>query len=115
MDADAHRQSSVLVLRQTGIQRVHSLEDAQAGLHRALRIVFMGPGIPKVDQQTIAEILGDVPVKTLDHLRAGALIGAHHLAPLLGVELAGEHGGVHQVAKQHRELPALSLGRARLG
>jgi short-chain 2-methylacyl-CoA dehydrogenase len=66
-------------------------------------------GIAEVDQQAIAEILGDMPLKAGDHLGAGVLIGPHHLAPLLRVELAGEHGGVHQVTKQHRELAAFGL------
>jgi hypothetical protein len=41
------------------------------------------------------------------------LIRPHHLAPVFGVELAGQHGRVHQVTKQHRELAALGLNGTR--
>src|SRR2546422_632479 len=73
----------------------------------------MGQGIAEVDQQAIAEILGDMPVKTPDHLGAGRLIGPYHLAQLFWVTLAGETGRVHQVAKQHGELAAFSVRKAR--
>jgi hypothetical protein len=92
MDADAYRQSSVLVLRQLGIQRVHRLEDAQSGPHGPLRIILMRPGIAKIDQQPIAEILRNIPVIALNHRGAGLLIGPHHVAPLFRIQLAGEHG-----------------------
>ena len=36
--------------------------------------------------------------------------GPHHLTQLFSVELAGEHGGVHQVTKQHSELAPLRIG-----
>ena len=46
--------------------------------------------IAKVDEQAIAQILGNMPVKALDDGRAGGLIGAHHLAEVFRVELPGE-------------------------
>jgi hypothetical protein len=48
----------------------------------------VGLGIAEIDEQTIAEILGDVPLEAGDYLGAGLLIGPYHLTPLLGVELA---------------------------
>jgi hypothetical protein len=47
-------------------------------------------GVAEVDQQAIAEVLGDMALIAGDDLGAGLLIGPHHLPPLLGVELAGE-------------------------
>jgi hypothetical protein len=72
-------------------------------------------GIAKVDEQPVAEILGDMPLKAADHLGAGLLIGPHHLSPLLGVELASEASRVHQVAEQHGELAAFGIRSAEFG
>src|SRR5215831_3753566 len=77
-------------------------------------IILVGQGVAEVDQQAIAQILGDVSVIAGDHLGAGVLIGPHHLAPLFGVELAGEHRRVHQVTEQDGELAAFGLWRSRL-
>jgi hypothetical protein len=73
----------------------------------------MRQGIAEVDEQAIAEVLGDMPVKAGDHLGAGLLIGPHHGAEIFRVELAGEGGRVHQVTKQHGELAAFRIGRVR--
>ena len=83
-------QAHALVLRQAGIERSHGLENAQAGAHGPLGVVFMRLRIAKVDQQAIAEILGDMAVKALDHLGTGRLVGAHDLAQVFWVELAGK-------------------------
>ena len=54
-----------------------------------------------------------MPIKALDHLDTGRLIGQHDLAEVFRVELTGEAGGVCQVTEQHRELAALGLRRPR--
>jgi len=74
----------------------------------------MCQGIAEVDQQAITEILRDMPLKASDHLGAGLLIGAHHLAQVFGVKLAGEYGRVHQVTEQHSKLTTFCVGRVRL-
>jgi hypothetical protein len=56
-----------------------------------------------------------MPVKALDHLDTGRLIGQHDLTQVFRVELTGEASGVGQVAEQHCELAALGLRRARGG
>ena len=101
-------------LFQAGIELRHRFHDPQPRPHRPLGIIFMGLGIAEVDQQAIAEILGDIPVIAGDHLGAGLLIGPHDLAPVFRVELAGEHGRVHQIAEQHGELAAFGLWYVRL-
>jgi hypothetical protein len=94
---------------QAGIELLHGLQHPQPGAYRSLGVVFMGPRVAEVDEQAITQILPNVPLKAGDHCGAGLLIGPHHLAPLLGVELAGEHGRVHQVTKQYRELAAFGF------
>jgi hypothetical protein len=87
----------------------HGLHHPQPGPHRPLGVIFVRQGVAKVDEQPIAEILGDMPLITGDDLGTGVLIGPHHLAPVFGVELTGEHGRVHQVTEQHGELAALGV------
>jgi hypothetical protein len=70
----------------------------------------MNLGKAKIDQETVTLILREVPIVAGDDDGTGVLIGAHDLAQVLGIELTGEAGGVHQVTKQHRELAALRLG-----
>jgi hypothetical protein len=71
-------------------------------------------GIAEVDQQAVAEILRDMPLKAANHLGASRLIGSHHLTQFLWVELASERRRVHQITKQHRELAAFGFRRTRL-
>jgi hypothetical protein len=109
MDPQAHRQVHTPLLRQANIELAQGLDDPQSSPHRPLGVILMREGIAEVDEQAIAEILGDTPLKAADDLGARVLIGPYHLAPLFGVELAGERGRVHQVTKQHRELAAFGL------
>ena len=82
------------------------------GVHRAPGIVFMGRGVAKIDQQPIAEVLGNMALVALDDLGRGLLVGAHHGAQVFRVELARELRGAHQVAEQHRELPPFGVRSA---
>jgi hypothetical protein len=75
----------------------------------------VGQGVPEVDQQAITEILGNIPLKTGNHLGTRVLISPHHLAQLFRVELAGEHGRVHQVTEQHRELAPFRVSGTTFG
>jgi hypothetical protein len=72
-------------------------------------------GVAEVDQQAVTEVLGDMPLIAGDYLTTGVLIGPHHLAPVFRVELAGEGGRIHQVAKQHRELAAFGIRNTCVG
>ena len=109
MDAQAHGQVHPPLLRQAGIELAQGLHDPQPGPHRPLGVIFVGQGVAKVDEQAIAEVLGDMPLKAGDHLGTGVLIGPHHLAQVFRVELAGERGRVHQVTEQHGELAAFGF------
>ena len=65
--------------------------------------------ITKIDEQAVAEILGNMSLKALDDLSTGSLVGTHHLPQVFGIELAGERGRIHQVTEQHGELAAFGL------
>ena len=85
VDAEPHGELHTVLCRQTGIQGGDGLDNAQAGVHGAPGIVFMGRGVAKIDQQPIAEILGDMARVVLDDLGRGLLVGAHHRAQVFGV------------------------------
>ena len=114
MDPQAHGQVHPPLLRQAGIELPQGLHHPQPGPHRPLGVIFVRQGVAEVDEQAIAEILGDMPLKAGDHLGAGLLIGPHHLAQVFRVELAGERGRVHQVTEQHGELAAFGLRGTRV-
>jgi hypothetical protein len=63
-------------------------------------------GVAEVDQQTITEVLRDMPLKASDHLGASLLIGPHDLAQVFWIKLRGEHGGIHEVTEQDGQLAA---------
>jgi hypothetical protein len=113
VDAEPHSELDAVLCRQTGIQGGNGLDNAQTGVHRTPGVVFMGHRVAKIDQQPIAEVLGDMPRVGLDDLRRGLLVGTDHGAQVFRVELAGELRGAYQIAEQHGELPAFRLrGRA---
>jgi len=70
-------------------------------------------GIPKVDQETIPEQLGNMSIVALDNVGTHPLIRTYHVPVVFGIELAGEFGRVHQIAKHDRELPSFRVGRRR--
>jgi len=74
-----------------------------------MHIILMRLGIAKVDQQTIAQELSDVPVIAANHLRTGGVIRTHHVPVLFGVELGGEFCGVYEVAEHDGQLTSFSF------
>src|SRR5215813_13668180 len=95
------------------MQVTHDIEDTQTSPYCTLRIIFMGLGIPKIHQQSIAQKLRNVSVKTLDDFRADVLVCTHHVTPVFWVELDGESSGVHEVTEHDRELSTFRVGRRR--
>jgi hypothetical protein len=85
MNPYPHGETDPLLLLQALLQRAESLNDAQPRAHGALRIVFVRLWIPKINQQPIAQILGDVPIKAFNDLRTDGMISTHHFAQLFEV------------------------------
>lgn len=69
MNADAYRKDYRIVGLQLGVEVVDRSRNTDACTPRALRIVFVGDRVAKVDQQAIAQVLG---AKNYRQLRAGA-------------------------------------------
>ena len=108
MDPHADRQAEPLACPRPVFRVPMASTMPKPGPHGALRIVFMRLGIAKIDQQAIAEILGNMALKALDDLSAGLLVGPHHLPQVFGIEPTGERGRIYQITEQHRELAAFS-------
>ena len=64
MQAQPHSEgNAILGLHQSAIQGARGLANPQARKHGALGIVLMVARVAKVDEQAIAQILCDVPLK----------------------------------------------------
>jgi hypothetical protein len=115
MDPHPHGEAELLLLLQAPLQWPERFDEAQPRAHGALRVVFVRLRMPKIDQQPVAEILGEVPLKALDHCRTDHMIGPDHLAVRLGIEAHRQRRRVDHITKQHRQLAALGLRYTRCG
>ena len=113
VDADTDRDAQGVAGLQRGVQRADRLHDPEPGAHGALRIVLVRLRVAVVDEEAVAEVLRDVSLEALDHLGTARLVGAHHLAEVLGVETARERRRPDEIAEEHRELAALLACRRR--
>jgi hypothetical protein len=66
----------------------------------------LGPA--EIGHHAVAKVLRDMPAEALDCLRRRAMVLADDLAPLFGIEMAGDLGRADQIAKQHRQMPPLA-------
>jgi hypothetical protein len=71
--------------------------------------------VAEVGEDAVPQVLRDMAAEALDGAGGRALIRAHDLAQVLGVELGRQLGRAHEVAKEDHELPALARGRGGLG
>src|SRR5262245_21001797 len=111
MDAHTESELDAFCLLQTGIEVSHAIEDTQASPYCSLGVIFMGMGIPKVHQQSIAQELSGVSFIALDDFSTSSLIGTDDFSILFGVELGGEFRGIDQVDEHDGELTAFSVRR----
>src|SRR5262245_27106773 len=107
--AETYCQPDASVLFETGIQGSYRLDDSQPCMNSSMCVIFVSQGIAKIDQETIAKILGDVTLIALNHPSTGGLIGTNHVPVVFGIKLAGELGGVHEVTKHDGKLTAFSF------
>src|SRR5262245_55841840 len=107
VDAQTRGQTDAVGLRQALAEVRKCGQHLQSGVDGTLGIVFMGLGIAKIDQQTIAKILGNMATIALDHLGAGGLIGHRDLAEVFRIKLISERCRANQVAEEDGELTAL--------
>ena len=91
------------------IQVSHGSKNSQPSPDGSLCIIFMGLGIPKIHEETIAEELGDVPVIAVNHPGTGGLVRMHHITIVFRIELRCQYSGVGEVDKHHGQLTAFGF------
>ena len=111
MDTHADRQTDHVLLPQPFIQHAERFDHPKTSTHRPLGIIFVRPGIAKVHQQPIAQILRNMALKALDDRGTGGLVHPHHVPQVFRIQLRRERCRLHQVTEQHRELAALGVRR----
>ena len=88
MDSHTYRQLNFPLLLKAGIQAANGFDDSQACADRTLGVVFVGLRVSKIYEQTIPQVLRDVPTKPANDLVAGILIPAYDFAQVLRVQLS---------------------------
>src|SRR5262245_14542915 len=87
MDTHTDGKLDTFPLLQTSIEVSHGSKNAQTSPYGSLGIIFVCHGITKIDQETIAQELGDLPIVSLDNVRTRRLIGTYHVSVHFGVEV----------------------------
>ena len=67
-------------------QRLHRLHNPEPRAHRSLCVILVGGGIAEVDEESVAQLLGDVAVEAVNHLGAGGLVTSDNVAQFLWIE-----------------------------
>jgi hypothetical protein len=109
VQTEAYGNAHPMLWLQMSIQRLQRIENGQAGMHGPEGSVFMGLRPAKVEQQPVPEILCHVAIEGLYRGDHRLLVGAYHGPVVFGVELAGQPGGVNEIAEQHGHLPPFGL------
>ena len=83
------------------------LGEREAGAHRTLGIFLMRLRIAEIAQHAVAHIFGDKAAQTGDLLSDRRMVGADHLAQVLGVKPRRQRGRADQIAEHDGQLPPL--------
>jgi hypothetical protein len=92
MDTDSKGEAHTRMTGEAGIERANGVDDGKGRAYGAVRIVLVGLGEAEVDENAVAEILGDVASEALYQLGGSLLQGADDVAEIFRVELTGEAG-----------------------
>lgn len=72
--------------------------------HGTLGVVLSRQRIAEIDQDPIAHVFGDKAVEAADRGGDAAMIGADHIAQILGIELRRERRRADQIDKHDRDI-----------
>jgi hypothetical protein len=95
----------------TGVAHANGVDDRQASSNGPLSVVLMRGRVAEIDEQAIAEVLGDVPVEPCNYIGTDRLVRSYVLAQFFGVETASEGRRADEIAEHHGEVSALRRSR----
>ena len=93
------------------VERRHRIEDRKARADGAFGIILAGTRPTEVDEDPIAEILGDVATPARHGAGGSGVVLLEDLPPVLGVELLCERRRADEIAEEDRQLAALAGAR----
>jgi hypothetical protein len=70
----------------------------------------MSSGVAEIDQQAVAEVLGNMATIAANHLSTRGLIRHRDLTKVFRIKSIGECCGTHQVTEEDRELTTFGRG-----
>ena len=109
VDADTHRKPRAVRRIEIVIAPTNRRNNLATGTHRACRIVLVCLRETEINQNTVAQKLGDIPSVAIDCLARACLISAHDFAIVFRIDARRQCRGSHQIAKHHSELATLRL------
>jgi hypothetical protein len=102
------RASAELWVHGVLVELRYGIEHRQARARGTFTVVVVGLGIAEECHHAIPKVLGDMPAEALDYLRRRMMVPGDHLPPLFRIKLRCDAGRVHQIAKQHCQMPPLT-------
>ena len=105
VDADAHVEAGVAeaALHRLALGPAFG-QQRQAGVHGALRVVFVRAAGAEGREQAVARVLQHLAVVALHQRRAGGQQAVHDVVNVFGVEVLAERGGADHVEEEHGDL-----------
>ena len=88
----------------------NGVDDRKASPHRSLCIVFVGAWVTEIGQDTVTHVLRYKTVEPTNRLRDAPVVGADHVAQILGIEPRSKGCRADQIAEHYRELAAFGIG-----
>jgi hypothetical protein len=89
MNTETNGELETFGLEQTLMEVSDGIKETQASPYRSVGVIFMGLRIPKIDEETITQELGDITIIALDHCGTRLLIRPDDFSIFFGVESAG--------------------------
>ena len=112
-DADAYGEAGPVASGNPSVESRHRVENCEASANRALGIFLLRVRVTEINQDAIAHELGDIPIEASDGFAHDLLIGADHIAHVLGIELDRQVRRIHQVTEHHGQVAAFGAGSSR--
>src|SRR5215469_9424702 len=95
-------------MRAVRVESRYRFEYRLACVHSTLDIIVVRLGPAEIGDNSVTQILSDMPAEAVDFLSRTAMVVDNDFAPLFRIELCCEAGRVHQIAEQYRQMAPLA-------